>query len=93
MFFGDGALGQGLLYEVMNMASLWSLPVIYACENNLYGEYTKVEEMAAGELTGRAKAFELKHLNWMAKTYLQLIIFLKNWLRGLAMARDHFSFN
>ena len=56
-FFGDGALGQGLLYEVMNMAALWSLPIIYACENNLYGEYTHVSEMAAGELTDRAAAF------------------------------------
>ena len=59
-FFGDGALGQGLLYETMNMAALWKLPVIYACENNLYGEYTKVEEMAAGDLMARAKGFGIK---------------------------------
>jgi pyruvate dehydrogenase E1 component alpha subunit len=59
-FFGDGALGQGLLYEVMNMAALWSLPIIYACENNLYGEYTHVSEMAAGELVDRAKAFGIE---------------------------------
>ena len=56
-FFGDGALGQGLLYEAMNMASLWALPVIYVCENNLYGEYTPNAETAAGEILARARAF------------------------------------
>jgi len=59
-FFGDGALGQGLLYEVMNMGALWKLPVIYACENNQYGEYTHHSETAAGELTARAKAFGIE---------------------------------
>jgi pyruvate dehydrogenase E1 component alpha subunit len=44
----------------MNMAALWKLPVIYACENNLYGEYTHVSEMAAGKLTDRAKAFGIE---------------------------------
>ena len=59
-FFGDGALGQGLLYETMNMAALWKLPVIYACENNLYGEYTHISEMAAGDLMARARAFGIE---------------------------------
>src|SRR3954449_12960805 len=56
-FFGDGALGQGLLYEVMNMAALWKLPVVYVCENNLYNEYTNYRETTAGEVIGRAAAF------------------------------------
>jgi TPP-dependent pyruvate/acetoin dehydrogenase alpha subunit len=56
-FFGDGALGQGLLYEAMNMAALWALPVLYVCENNLYGEYTPGAETIAGEILARARAF------------------------------------
>jgi len=56
-FFGEGALGQGLLYEVMNMAQLWKLPVIYVCENNMYNEYTHYSETTAGELSDRPKAF------------------------------------
>jgi pyruvate dehydrogenase E1 component alpha subunit len=55
-FFGDGALGQGLLYEAMNMASLWKLPVLYVCENNQYNEYTHYRETTAGEVTARAQA-------------------------------------
>jgi acetoin:2,6-dichlorophenolindophenol oxidoreductase subunit alpha len=56
-FFGEGALGQGLLYEAMNMAALWKLPVIFACENNQYSEYTAYRETTAGHVTARAEAF------------------------------------
>lgn len=56
-FFGEGALGQGILYEVLNMAALWRLPVIYVCENNLYNEYTPYRETTAGEITARPRAF------------------------------------
>jgi pyruvate dehydrogenase E1 component alpha subunit len=58
-FFGDGALGQGLLYEAMNMAALWKLPVIYVCEHNRYGEYTPASEVAAGEPWARPAALEI----------------------------------
>src|SRR3989442_5933745 len=56
-FFGEGALGQGVVYEVMNMAALWKLPVIYVCENNMYNEYTHYSETAAGDILAAGASF------------------------------------
>jgi acetoin:2,6-dichlorophenolindophenol oxidoreductase subunit alpha len=58
-FFGDGALNQGTVLECLNMASIWSLPVVHVCENNHYGEFTRSDDVTAGTLAGRAEAFAI----------------------------------
>jgi len=44
-FFGDGAVAEGAFHEALNMAALWSLPVLFVCENNLYGASTRIDEV------------------------------------------------
>ncbi len=59
-FFGDGATGQGVLYESMNMAALWKLPVLFCCINNQYGMGTRIDQATANPvLHERAAAFGL----------------------------------
>ncbi|HEU4895718.1 MAG TPA: thiamine pyrophosphate-dependent dehydrogenase E1 component subunit alpha [Acidimicrobiia bacterium] len=57
VFMGDGALGEGVIYEALNMAALWSAPVLYVVENNGIAQTTPIELGLAGEIADRFDAF------------------------------------
>jgi len=54
---GDGTLGEGVVYETLNMAAKWSLPLLVVLENNLYAQSTSQSETLAGDICARAAAF------------------------------------
>ena len=56
-FLGDGALGEGVVYETLNMASLWAVPVLFVVENNRMAQSTPIERHLAGDLSARFSAF------------------------------------
>src|SRR5262249_3068697 len=56
-FFGDGGVNQGVLHETMNLAALWHLPLVFACENNGYAVTFPQEQSTAGSVVARAAAY------------------------------------
>lgn len=60
-FFGDGAVNEGAFHESLNLASLWNLPILFVCENNLYGMGTAVERASAvPNLYRRAQCYAME---------------------------------
>lgn len=56
-FLGDGTLGEGVLYEALNLASLWKAPILFVLENNHIAQTTPIKMAVAGEITSRFTAF------------------------------------
>jgi TPP-dependent pyruvate/acetoin dehydrogenase alpha subunit len=59
VFIGDGTLGQGVLYETLNIISKWELPLFIVVENNRYAQSTKIEFTLAGRIADRFTAFDI----------------------------------
>ena len=60
VFIGDGTLGEGVLYETLNIVSKWELPLLIVLENNRYAQSTKIEHTLAGSISERFTAFDIE---------------------------------
>jgi 2-oxoisovalerate dehydrogenase E1 component len=60
VFIGDGTLGEGALYETMNIISKWEVPLLIVCENNFYAQSTPQEISLAGDIRARAESFGIR---------------------------------
>ena len=60
-YFGDGATNQAYFHECLNFARVFSLPAIFVCENNLYGEFTPMEQVTAGEIRARVEGLDVAY--------------------------------
>ena len=72
VFLGDGAMGEGIIYESLNMASLWKLPILFVLEHNQYAQSTPSSLEHAGELSQRAGAFNIKSSEMKADSVLSV---------------------
>jgi TPP-dependent pyruvate/acetoin dehydrogenase alpha subunit len=59
VWLGDGTFGEGLVYEAMNLAALWRLPIVFAVEANRIAQTTPTERQLAGGIAGRCTAFDI----------------------------------
>jgi len=72
---GDGTLGQGVLYESLNITSLWNLPILFLVENNNYAQSTPIKKHLAGSIIKRANVFNIKSSHITTTD----IVKIKNW--------------
>lgn len=63
VYFGDGALAEGVVHECFNIAALWSLPVLFVCENNGWSEFSPTERQLATKLEKLARSFSITYRN------------------------------
>jgi TPP-dependent pyruvate/acetoin dehydrogenase alpha subunit len=72
-FLGDGTLGEGVIYESFNMASLWKAPILYILENNHIAQTTPIELAIAGNISERFSAFGIPSVQLASSDVLEIL--------------------
>lgn len=78
VFLGDGTLGQGIVYESLNIASLWQIPILFIVENNYYAQSTPSKLQIAGSIKKRAEAFSIKTVACTSNDVRDIYPIIKN---------------
>ena len=91
VFIGDGTLGEGVIYETMNIASKWQLPLLIVLENNLYAQSTSQTQTLAGDICARAAAFGIETTHSSTSDPLKLLQTAKQCVEQVRKeSRPHF---
>ncbi len=77
-FFGDGANNQGTFHESLNLASIWKLPVVFVCENNLYAESTRITDTTPVKIADRASSYAIPGVQVDGMDVLKIYSVAKN---------------
>lgn len=100
VFIGDGTLGEGVLYETMNIISKWDIPLMIVCENNYYAQSTPQSINLAGNITDRAEAFGIKTMrgstdipNLLFEDAMNAIDYVRNASKPLFFHVDTYRLN
>jgi TPP-dependent pyruvate/acetoin dehydrogenase alpha subunit len=73
VFLGDGTLGEGVVYESLNMAALWQAPILFVVENNRIAQTTPASLAIAGEISTRFRAFEIETAELDSSDVLEIL--------------------
>ncbi len=83
VFLGDGTLGEGVLYESLNIAALWKLPILFVLEDNHYAQTTPVEKNLSGSMSARFAAFGIPVVELNTTDVLEISAVAKDALQGM----------
>ncbi|MGH9675005.1 MAG: thiamine pyrophosphate-dependent dehydrogenase E1 component subunit alpha [Bryobacteraceae bacterium] len=88
VFLGDGTLGEGAVYESLNIASLWKLPICFVLENNRYAQSTPIALNLAGDIPTRFRAFGIEPVDLRTTDVLEIAAAAREVVEGVRARQE-----